>query len=254
VSDKKKRMRRLAAGVGVGAGVCAALFTLALMSLGGLTGGMHASGPAWLKGVLDGLGQRGYDWITVDVTDKIATVSGQAPDVDSRQYGFEAAEIALKRADEAGEIGIVVDATHLEGGAPSFGAALQALGEKPAAAACQDAFRGTLTGRTITFAPASADLTIDNKRLLDAISAVAVRCRAYHMEIGGHTDASGAADANDLLSAQRAGTVEAYLINKGVPAEILTAKGYGARMPLDPARNPEADARNRRIEFTVEAH
>ena len=39
MSDKKKRMRRLAAGVGIGAGVCAALFTLVLMSLGGLKGG-----------------------------------------------------------------------------------------------------------------------------------------------------------------------------------------------------------------------
>ncbi len=246
-------MRRVAAGVGVSAGICAALLTLVLMSLGGLTGGVPMNGPAWLKGVTTDLGQRGYDWITIDVADKIATISGEAPDVDSRQYGFEAAETALHRADEAGEIGIVVDATHLEGGTPGFGAALKALGATPAAAACQDAFRSTLEGRTVNFAPASADLTTDNKRLLDAVSAVAMRCRAYHMEVGGHTDASGAADANDLLSAQRAGTVEAYLINKGVPADVLTAKGYGARMPLDPARTPEADARNRRIEFTVSA-
>ena len=253
MSDKKKRMRRLTAGVGVAAGVCAALFVLVLMSLGGLAGGVHASGPAWLNDVVRDLGQRGYDWIAIDVGDKIATVSGEAPDVDSRQYGFEAAETALRRAGENGEIALVVDATHLEGGSPSFGAALQGLGVQPTAPACQEAFRATLDGRAVNFAPASADLTADNKRLLDAVSAVAIRCRAYHMEIGGHTDAAGAGDANDLLSAQRAGTVEAYLINRGVPAEVLTAKGYGARLPLDTARTPEADARNRRIEFTVSA-
>lgn len=255
MSDKKKRMRRLAAGVGVGAGVCAALFTLVLMSVGGLSAGGHASGgPAWLGEVMKGLGQRGYDWVRVDVADKIATVSGEAPDVDSRQYGFEATETAIRRADEHGDIGIIVDATSLEGAPAGVGAALTKLGASPAVDDCQHAFTGTLEGRTINFTPGSADLTADNKRLLDAISAVAVRCRAYKIEVGGHTDASGGADANDLLSAQRAGTVEAYLINKGVPAEAVTAKGYGSRMPVDPVRSPEADAKNRRIEFTVAAH
>jgi len=253
VSDRKKRARRIGASVGVSAGICAALLVLGLMGFTGMVGG-GAGGPAWLGGVIKGLGERGYDWIAIDVADKIATVSGEAPDFDSRQYGFEAAETALRRADEAGEIAVVVDATSLEGGAPGVGAALKALGADPAAGACQDAFRGTLEGRTITFTPGSADLTADNRRLLDALSAVAIRCRAHHVEIGGHTDVSGRADANDLLSAQRAGSVEAYLINKGVPAEALTAKGYGARLPIDPARTPEADARNRRIEFTVEAH
>ena len=234
--------------------VCIALFALALSGpRGDSADSVRASGPAWVKGVTDGLGQRGFDWISIDVTDKVATISGEAPDVDSRQYGFEAAEAAIHRADAAGEVGIVVDATQMEGGDPGVGAALKSLGAAPEADACQRAFRETLDGRSITFTPASANLTADNQRLLDTVSAVAMRCRAHRIEIGGHTDLSGGAAKNDLLSAQRAGTVEAYLLNKGVPAEALTAKGYGARMPVDPARTPEADARNRRIEFTVSA-
>lgn len=247
----KRRMRRVAAGVGVAAGVCGALLALALMSVAGMGGAPAAKG--WVKDVTAGLAERGYDWIQIDIADSIATVSGAAPDVDSLKYGFEAAETELQRGPHAGEISLVVDATHLEGGPLGVGAALAALGAAPEPAACQDAFRATLDGRSINFAPGSADLTDDNRRLLDALSAVTLRCKAYRVEIGGHTDASGSAAANMALSEARAGAVRSYLVARGVAVEALEVRGYGAGAPIDARRGPAADARNRRIEFTVSA-
>ena len=233
----------------VGVALVALFFLVNIKHDAPATIAVATGGPQWVSDVQNGLGQRGYDWVRLDVRDGVATVSGEAPDVDSRQYGFEAAQTALRRADAGNTLQVVVDATALAGGKSGVGAAVTTLGAAPAAADCQAAFQSTLADRAIAFTPDSADLTADNTRLLDALAAVALRCKAYPIEIGGHTEAS--ASRNARLSAQRAAAVEDYLIGKGVPRTGLTARGYGASKPLDPAAGPAADARNRRIEFTV---
>lgn len=245
---KKRRTRAVGAGIGVGAAVTSALFVLALIGLSGA--GVATTSPPWARAIQKSLAERGFDWLAIDVVDKVATVSGEAPDVDSLRYGFEAAEQALGR--EA-DISVVVDATHLEGGPPGVGAALQALGASPDLAACQQAFVATLDGRSINFTPGSAALDGDNRRLLDTLSGVALRCRAFRMEIGGHTDLTGAPARNQTLSEARAGTVRNYLIGKGAAESALDAVGYGSTRPVDLERSPDADAHNRRIEFTVQA-
>jgi outer membrane protein OmpA-like peptidoglycan-associated protein len=250
VSDgRKRRKRAIGASIGVGVAVTAALFVLALIGLSG--GGGHAdNNPPWVKTIKTSLKERGFGWLDIDVADKVATVSGEAPDVDSQQYGFEAAEQALGREPE---VSLVVDATRLQGGPAGVGAALQALGATPDLAACQQAFTATLDGRSINFTPGSAALDGDNRRLLDTLSGVALRCKAFRVEIAGHTDLSGSPDRNQTLSEARAGTVRDYLLAKSVDEGSLTAVGFGSTRPVDLARTPEADARNRRIEFTVQA-
>jgi OOP family OmpA-OmpF porin len=243
---RKRRTRALGAGIGAGAAVTAALFTLALSGLGGAGGGQ----PAWVRDIEIGLAKRGFDWIDIAVADRVATVTGEAPDVDSHRFGFEAAEAALQGEKD---VAVVVDATNLEGGPAGVGAALAALGAAPSLEACQQAFTATLQGRAINFQSGSAGLDGDNRRLLDTLSGVAIRCHAYRIEIGGHTDAKGRADANQTLSEQRANTVRGYLMGKGVSGETLTAVGFGSTRPVDVRTTAEADALNRRIEFTVSA-
>ena len=236
-----------------------AVIAFAILLLGfAVFGGRPANvavgnGPAWIAGIKQNLATRGYDWIEITIADGIATVGGEAPDVDSRRFGVEAAEKAIERAAPAGFIKILVDGTTMEGGDPSVGAGLADLGVAPPLAACQTAFVTTLEGRTINFDQGSAVIADGNKRLLDALSAVAVRCRAHRIEIAGHTDGSGSASANLALSQNRADAVLRYLIGKGVSSENLTARGYGSARPLDRARTSTAEARNRRIEFIVTA-
>ncbi|MEP7243429.1 MAG: OmpA family protein [Gammaproteobacteria bacterium] len=65
--------------------------------------------------------------------------------------------------------------------------------------------------------------------------------------IEGHTDNSGSPDHNDRLSTQRAETIRTYLIEHGVRAGWLTARGAGSRQPLT---EEQANAAiNRRVEF-----
>jgi OOP family OmpA-OmpF porin len=47
----------------------------------------------------------------------------------------------------------------------------------------------------------------------------------------------------------RANKVRDYLISKGVPAERMTAKGYGESNPIADNATPEGKAMNRRVEL-----
>ncbi len=70
-------------------------------------------------------------------------------------------------------------------------------------------------------------------------------------EISGHTDNVGSDEINNKLSQERADLVRNYLLTLGVPAERLTAKGYGKTRPKVANDTPENQAINRRVEFEI---
>ena len=69
------------------------------------------------------------------------------------------------------------------------------------------------------------------------------------LAIEGHTDASGTAAHNKDLSERRARTVKERLVAAGIDGSRLTTAGYGATRPLAKNREPDAAARNRRVEL-----
>lgn len=69
------------------------------------------------------------------------------------------------------------------------------------------------------------------------------------LEIDGHTDSDGNAEANMKLSLDRANEVRRQLIAMGVAAPRLTTKGLGASKPIEPNSTIEGKANNRRVEF-----
>lgn len=118
-------------------------------------------------------------------------------------------------------------------------------------ATCNAQFKTALVGKTINFNTGDAIITADSKPLLGQLADVANRCKAFNIEIAGHTDTVGDPAMNKALSQSRADAVRAYLVGKGVPAGQLTAIGYGAERPAVATGNEVAMAANRRIEFTV---
>ncbi|MEO1654906.1 MAG: OmpA family protein, partial [Bacteroidota bacterium] len=70
-------------------------------------------------------------------------------------------------------------------------------------------------------------------------------------EISGHTDNTGDAKANQVLSLNRAKAVYDYLIAAGIQSERLTFKGYGASQPSASNDTEAGRAQNRRIEFKI---
>ena len=69
------------------------------------------------------------------------------------------------------------------------------------------------------------------------------------IEVQGHTDNVGQAAYNQKLSQQRADSVKAYLVRKGVEGSRLVAKGYGMTQPLVPNTTAPNRALNRRVQF-----
>ncbi|WP_242927650.1 OmpA family protein [Pontibacter vulgaris] len=67
--------------------------------------------------------------------------------------------------------------------------------------------------------------------------------------IEGHTDSDGDESANMKLSQQRAEAVKSYLVDQGIKADRLEAKGLGESKPIDKNSTPEAKSNNRRVEF-----
>jgi len=73
-----------------------------------------------------------------------------------------------------------------------------------------------------------------------------------HLTIEGHTDNTGSAATNLRFSEQRANVVRSYLIRKGVPADRITAIGYGLEKPIADNKTSKGRAANRRVEFKLE--
>ncbi len=72
--------------------------------------------------------------------------------------------------------------------------------------------------------------------------------RGSFVKIIGHTDSRGSAKHNMELSLARANSVVRALIERGVSASRLTAKGRGESQPIAPNTTVEGRAMNRRIE------
>jgi outer membrane protein OmpA-like peptidoglycan-associated protein len=74
---------------------------------------------------------------------------------------------------------------------------------------------------------------------------------AASIEIGGHTDNSGSAEKNKLLSKNRAEAVQAYLIKKGIEDGRIRAVGYGSEKPIADNTTEAGRAQNRRTEIVI---
>lgn len=102
-----------------------------------------------------------------------------------------------------------------------------------------------------TFETGKAELKPEAYSVLDELVEYLKRKDDERIEVGGHTDDVGKADANMVLSQNRANTVRAYLLMKGIAPERVNAQGYGFTVPI--AENDTAEGRslNRRTEVKI---
>ena len=104
----------------------------------------------------------------------------------------------------------------------------------------------------INFSSASAQIPADDTVYLSKVaSAIKTAPAGTVLEIDGHTDNTGDSTSNLGLSQQRADAVRNYLIQQGVDANVLVAKGFGDTKPVASNDTEEGKFRNRRIEFTI---
>lgn len=129
-------------------------------------------------------------------------------------------------------------------------AALSALGTTFEAGA----FTSAMNLAVINFATGSAEIPADSTDLIDRAAAILKAApKGTVIEVGGHTDNTGDAAANQKLSEDRANAVRNALIAAGVDGKILVAKGYGDTKPVGSNDTEYGRFRNRRIEYSIPA-
>src|SRR5213596_2869136 len=127
-----------------------------------------------------------------------------------------------------------------------------AAGTRVDAAGCPILFTEAKTPvvlRGVTFETGRSALKPDSYTILDIVAASLIANPDIKIEIGGHTDNTGASATNLRLSQARADAVRAYLASKGVGPERMVAKGYGASQPVAPNTTATGRAQNRRVEL-----
>jgi len=74
----------------------------------------------------------------------------------------------------------------------------------------------------------------------------------HKVQVEGHCDERGTNEYNMVLGANRARAAADHLRSLGIDAGSISTVSYGEELPLDPAHNEEAWAKNRRDHFKVD--
>jgi outer membrane protein OmpA-like peptidoglycan-associated protein len=104
----------------------------------------------------------------------------------------------------------------------------------------------------ILFEINKAELRAESRPVLDAVADILLRDLALCVEVQGHSDYRGSRERLLQLTQERAEAVMHYLVQKGVDAARLTARGYGPDRPI--SHPPEGPRGNRRIDFVIVEH
>lgn len=106
--------------------------------------------------------------------------------------------------------------------------------------------------KNIFFDTGKANLRQESIAEIEKIRELLAANPGLKVRINGHTDNTGTAAANKVLSLQRATAVVDYLVSKGIDASRLTAKGYGSERPIVSNDDEEGGREiNRRTEIEV---
>jgi outer membrane protein OmpA-like peptidoglycan-associated protein len=127
-----------------------------------------------------------------------------------------------------------------------------ALANELANLKAQQTGRGlVLTVGDVLFATGKAEVSSGGQRSIDKLADFLKAYPRRNVLIEGHTDNTGDQDFNIKLSQQRADTVRDRLVEKGVAAQRIRTKGYGAKFPVVDNDTTGGRQQNRRVEVVI---
>jgi outer membrane protein OmpA-like peptidoglycan-associated protein len=103
----------------------------------------------------------------------------------------------------------------------------------------------------LTFHTGSAEIESNSARVLDDLAQVLTANPGARIRVEGHTDNTGAREANQQLSQARAESTRAYLISKGIAGDRIEVAGHGQDRPLGSNEEASGRAENRRTEVVL---
>ena len=103
----------------------------------------------------------------------------------------------------------------------------------------------------LLFETNSATLKPESREQLRNVAEILKAYPNVKVKVGGYTDNTGDANANQKLSQDRATAVMTELVALGIPAIRLSAEGYGEQYPVADNSTDSGRAQNRRIALRV---
>ena len=104
----------------------------------------------------------------------------------------------------------------------------------------------------ILFDVNKASLKADLKTSLAKVAGILSVYQQFNVSIEGNTDNTGSEEHNMKLSQQRADNVMKFLVDQGIDAGRLTAKGLGMSMPIADNKTKEGRQKNRRVDLVIQ--
>jgi outer membrane protein OmpA-like peptidoglycan-associated protein len=116
----------------------------------------------------------------------------------------------------------------------------------------KDTPRGlVVTMADVLFDTGKYELRPPTREQLARLSGVILAHPGLNLSIEGYTDSTGSDELNQKLSEQRASTVRLYLVDQGLAADSITAKGFGKADPVADNSTAAGRQKNRRVEIIV---
>ncbi len=108
-----------------------------------------------------------------------------------------------------------------------------------------------LSLRNLHFIRSKPDLLDESLPVLQELIEVLVAYPDIQIELAGHTDALGPADAKKRLALERVKRIKEYLVEYGIDRDRIKTVAYGGSRPVAPNDTEENRARNRRVEVRI---
>jgi outer membrane protein OmpA-like peptidoglycan-associated protein len=164
----------------------------------------------------------------------------------------EKAEAAREAAEQAEKEAAAAQGKAAQEKQKATAARVGELERELAAFKAQDTERGlVLILGDVEFAPEHEKLTAEAMRKLYPLVALLKEQPKRDIRIEGHTDSSGEKGYNLDLSQRRADAVRDFLIENGIGAERITARGQGEEKAVASNDTAEGRRENRRVEVLV---
>ena len=116
----------------------------------------------------------------------------------------------------------------------------------------RDSARGLIVNMSdVLFDTGRYSLKPGAREKLAKVAGILLAYPGLNIAVGGYTDNVGSDRMNQTLSESRASTVRDYLVEQGVAADAVSAKGFGDTLPVASNNNSAGRQQNRRVELLV---
>jgi outer membrane protein OmpA-like peptidoglycan-associated protein len=103
----------------------------------------------------------------------------------------------------------------------------------------------------ILFDTNEATLKNEAKIVIAKLAGILLIMPELNLRIEGHTDSTGSAEYNQILSERRAASVRDFLAGQGINSQRMVSIGYGLTRPVGDNATAQGRAKNRRVEIVI---